>query len=132
MMTLIIDGIDWSSKVLVNSLHLAAQIRTKNDAETQRGKMHYYTVGTAYIYTLDIYRGARMTDAEWEELFLQLSEPVNFHDLTVPFGVNGTLDFRAHIEIVEKDLEDDICGNLNWSKHIAITLTPEEPQRRIA
>lgn len=129
-MMLMIDGVNWGEKVLVDNLHLVANLVVKNAVETQNSKKHYYPIGTEYSYEAEIYRGESMTDAEWEDFFLKLCEPVDFHDVELPFGLNGKQSFRAHIETVEKDLEDYVYGMFRWSNHVTVTFTPEEPQRR--
>lgn len=83
-------------------------------------------LGTAYSYTIyfDVANGLSPTD--YDTLYYLLTEPVEFHTLTVPFG-QSTITFSAGITSVSDNiiLMDD--GNI-WGD-LSVTFKPQSPQR---
>lgn len=82
--------------------------------------------GTLYTYVLyfDVANGLSPTD--YDTLYYLLSEPVEFHTLTVPFG-QSTITFSAGIQDVNDQMVVMDDGNI-WGS-LSITFKPQAPQR---
>jgi hypothetical protein len=85
-------------------------------------------VGTFYNYTGDLRREKDCTDAEWEALFKVLTNPINDHIITVPYG-GTTLTSRFYISSVESGLITKKGGSNEWEKIYKVTFTSMSPQR---
>ena len=81
--------------------------------------------GTAYRFTVHIDMRI-IAPEEYDALYWALSAPVDYHDVTFPFG-QSTLSFRAGIESGEDTLKR-FTDRRRWG-NLAIRFKPEKPQR---
>lgn len=92
-------------------------------------------VGTFYNYTGELRREKDCTDEEWEALFKVLTNPINDHTITVPFG-GTTLTSRFYISSVDSKLITKKGGTdqtekvyNEWERIYKVAFTSMSPQR---
>ena len=114
-----IDGIFYNVEWVRKSLKLTADILNgENSGRLQgTGDMYLDYVGTFLNYTGQIHRSANCTDAEWNNLFLVLANPVNKHTVVFPFG-NQKMGQDIYISKVERTLikVDEDGNGEKWDK----------------
>lgn len=84
-------------------------------------------VGTFISYTAN-FEVTSGDVAEYDDLILTLSQPVDYIPITVPYG-QGSLSFDAYVTKVEDELIHNIGGKRRWGK-CKVTFTPMRPQIR--
>jgi hypothetical protein len=93
------------------------------------GEMFLEYVGTYFNSDIKLRRGRNCTDEQWNDLFLHLANPINRHNIDIPFG-NGILTLDIYVAKVQRTLANVTLGELGninvWEKVIAITATPIE------
>lgn len=93
---IIIDNVEYKANWVEGSLKRKAEIINGDASGRLQGTKAMYLdyVGTFYNYSGDLRRAKDCTDAEWEEIFIILSNPINNHTISVPFGsVNMSNEF---------------------------------------
>lgn len=90
------------------------------------GKMHLEYIGTYLNHKGDLHRDADCTDEEWDALFRTLSNPVNKHKGSFPFGKNQVLEQEVYISQVKRDLKYIKETNV-WSNIYSVTFTAISP-----
>lgn len=125
-----IDGVNYKANWIESTLKRNAEI-INGDASgrLQNTKAMYLDyVGTFYNYDGDLRREKGCSDAEWEALFIVLTNPINNHTITVPFG-NGTISNEFYISSVKSKLITSERGHNEWDKAYSVTFTSMRPQR---
>lgn len=121
-----IDGIFYNAEWVRKSLKQAADILNgENSGRLQgTGDMYLDYVGTFINHSGQIHRSANCTDAEWNNLFLVLANPINKHTVVFPFG-NQKMGQDIYIsKVVRILIEVDEDGNgKKWEKAYEITFT---------
>jgi len=123
---IIIDGISYDLHLL--SLPRKAEFLDRYANRTEDGKLHRELIGVYFNYELRIARPdtrERMLiyDALWEKL----TEPVEFHDVTVPYA-QGTFTFRAYFSNISDELLK-IKGQENYWKDLTVNFIAQSPAR---
>ncbi len=121
-----IDGIFYNGEWVRKSLKQTADILNgENSGRLQgTGDMYLDFVGTFFNHTGQIHRSANCTDAEWNNLFLVLANPMNKHTVVFPFGTQKMVQ-DIYISKVERTLikvDEDENGE-KWDKAYEITFT---------
>ena len=84
-------------------------------------------VGTFISYTA-VFEVKSGNVAEYDDMVLTLSQPVDFIPVVMPYG-QGTLAFDAYISKVEDELINNHGGIRRWG-HCTVTFTPMRAQVR--
>lgn len=84
-------------------------------------------VGTFISYTA-VFEVKSSNVAEYDDMVLTLSQPVDFIPVVMPYG-QGTLAFDAYISKVEDELINNNGGIRRWG-HCTVTFTPMRAQVR--
>ena len=127
---IIIDKVEYKANWIESSLKRKAEIINGDASGRLQGTKAMYLdyVGTFYNYVGDLRRAKDCSDAEWEALFIALSNPINNHTITLPFG-NGTISNEFYISSVESKLITSERGHNEWDKVYSVTFTSMRPQR---
>lgn len=122
-----LDGKAYNVFVPADGIRRSGQILDgENAGRTLSGGMIRDIIGTYYNYSISIY--TQQTDyAEYDALYEELTAPVDFHVLTVPYG-QGTITFDAYITSAEDTLQSMAGGN-RWG-NLTINFIAMDPQRR--
>ena len=99
----------------------------ENSGRTQNtGRMYLDYLGTFFNHKIQLRRGVNCTDAEWNQLFLKLADPIHEHNIDVPFGA-GILTLDMYVSQVQRTLVEVKFGNINvWERVIEFTATAME------
>ena len=89
--------------------------------------MYLEYIGTFFNTSGQIRRTAACTDAEWDNLYLTLANPVNAHTVILPFG-QGTLETDIYISQVKRKLVLCKQGRTLWEKVYDVTFTAIDNQ----
>lgn len=122
-----LDGKAYNVFVPADGIRRSGQILDgENAGRTLSGGMIRDIIGTYYNYSISI--DTQQTDyAEYDALYEELTAPVDFHILTVPYG-QGTITFDAYITSAEDTLQSMAGGN-RWG-NLTINFIAMDPHRR--
>lgn len=120
MLPIIIDGTDFSSAVIVDSVEEIAEIQEGlSSRRLQSGNDWYNVIGTKLTRTINIYRNMNGSASLWSELYSVLTAPVNEHYVTI-----GTLSYSAHIVSVTRMMKDFVNGAEVWGDSYTVSFIP--------
>ncbi len=125
-----IDGVSYKANWVESTLKRKAEIINGDASGRLQGTKAMYLdyVGTFYNYTGDLRREKDCSDSEWEALFIVLSNPINNHTITVPFG-SGAMSNEFYISSIESKLVTAQHGYNEWERVYSVTFTSMSPQR---
>ena len=101
-----IDGKNYKATWL-KDLEQTADILNGEKSGRLQGSHQMYLeyVGTFFNHKGELRRDANCTEAEWNELFLKLCNPVNKHTVSFPFGENQELTQEIYISSLTRKLK---------------------------
>ena len=120
---LIIDGQTYRIPVL--SLKRKADFLDKYANRTEDGVLHRELIGVYFNYQLQL--GSDVDRAEYARLWRKLTEPVEFHTVTVPDEA-GDYTFTAYFSNVGDEVRR-IDGQKNYWKGLTVNFTAQAPAR---
>lgn len=127
-MTFTIDGVDFSSLVIPDSLVESFENIAQDTSGVLQNHSDYFDmVGTKFSYQISLRKRSTATAAQWDSLNEILSSPVPSHTVTVPHN-QTTWTFDAHISGGSRSLLAQLNGRNVWGD-ITINLTPISPQK---
>jgi len=118
-----IDGTTFDIPVL--SLTRRADFLDKYAERTSDGVLHRELIGVYFNYTLQL--GTTTDTAEYAALWQKLTEPEEFHTVTVP-DEDGNLTFTAYFSNVGDELRR-IQGASRFFKSLTVNFTAQSPAR---
>lgn len=123
---IIIDGITYD----VELIDLDRKMEFLDSSET--GRLADYDLyrelgGVFYNYELKL--GTSNHSADYDALWEKLSEPVNFHEVTVPYGSSGNYTFKAYFSSVQDKLMMQKNGKYYW-KGLTVKYIAKRPARK--
>lgn len=121
---IIIDGIAF--KVPVQSIRRTADFLDKYAERTEDGVLHRELIGVYFNYKLQF--GATTDVEEYNRLWKKLTEPKEFHTVTVP-DEGGEYTFTAYFSGVGDDMLRQY-GNKNYWQNLTVNFTAREPARK--
>lgn len=123
-----IDGVSYNVNWVKNTLKRKAEIINGDNSGRLQGTKSMYLdyVGTFFNFSGQIIRGKGMTNAQWDSFFLLLSNPLNNHNVTLPFG-QGTLTSEIYISSLEQTLIYQREEN-KWSSVIDVAFVTMDSQ----
>ena len=122
-MPFVMDNTTYKATFVHKSLKLKAEIvNGDNSGRMQNTKeMFMDYVGTFFNYEAQFVRDSDCTDAEWDNFFLALCNPINKHIATFPFN-QTTMTEYVYISSVERDYikqKNDANNPHKWSSVIS-------------
>lgn len=94
---IIIDGVSYD--VAITSLKRKGDILDKSAYRSEDGDLHREVIGTFYNYTLAI--GVINDDTLYNSLFEKLTEPVAYHQVTLP---HDNVSFKGYFSSVQDEV----------------------------
>ena len=89
-------------------------------------RKHYDVIGTYFDYDVQLNLKA-MNVAEYDSLYELLTEPVEYHNVTLPYG-QSTITFKANVKVAEDSLVRNFNQMKRWSG-FKVTFEALEPQK---
>lgn len=121
---LIID--DEKYKIDVLSCKRTADFLDKHAKRTENGDLKRELIGVFFNYKLTLAPG--IDPAEYERLWDKLTEPEEFHTVTVP-GTNGDYTFTAYFSNVGDELLRAGDSGKNYWKGLTVNFIAKKPAR---
>lgn len=118
-----IDGIAFD--VEVEELSRNAEFLDKYAKRTEDGVLKRELIGVYFNYSLKLFRGGSPT--EYDRLWDKLTEPVEFHQVTVP-GAGGDYTFTAYFSGVKDSLQLQREAQNYWTD-LTVNFTAQSPAR---
>jgi len=120
---IIIDGTTYNIPVL--SITRRADFLDKYAERTEDGVLHRELIGVYFNYQLKF--GQTYNTSEYNALWAKLSEPEEFHTVTVP-DEDGDYTFTAYFSNVGDELRKDKGATHYW-KNLTVNFISESPAR---
>lgn len=126
-----IDGVEYPGVFVKSPIHRSFNVLDgENAGRTMDGRMQRDIIGTYYTYRLE-FDSSLSDPEEYDALFEALSEPVDSHTITVPYG-QDVLTFDAYVANGEDDLSRIYRDESRKWDNLAVNFVAMEPQRRPA
>ena len=119
-----IDGTDFVIPIV--SLKRKAEFLDKFAERTEDGILHRELIGVYFNYTLQF--GRTNDTTEYAALWEKLTEPVEFHEVTVPDVDTVPVTFTAYFAGVSDELRKDTTAKTFW-KNLSVDFVAQEPAR---
>lgn len=120
---LYIDGIGYKIDVL--SVKRTADFLDKYAERTENGDLERELIGVYFNYKLQLGPGIDRT--EYARLWDKLTEPVEFHEVTVP-DEDGDYTFTAYFSNVVDELLRKVAEKNYW-KNLTVNFIAKKPAR---
>ena len=120
---LYIDGIGYKIDVL--SVKRTADFLDKYAERTENGDLERELIGVYSNYKLQL--GPGVDRAEYARLWDKLTEPVEFHEVTVP-DEDGDYTFTAYFSNVADELLRKVAERNYW-KNLTVNFIAKKPAR---
>lgn len=121
---IIIDGITYNIPVL--SMRRTADFLDKYAERTEDGVLHRELIGVYFNYRLEF--GQSTDTAEYARLWDKLTEPVEFHQVTVPDEDGVSYSYTAYFSSVGDSLRRVRDARTFW-KSLTVNFTAKAPAR---
>jgi hypothetical protein len=121
-MSLIVDGFTYDIGVI--SLKRTADPLDKFAERTLDGVLHRELIGIYFNYKLQLANS--LNTSEYQALWDKLSEPVEFHTITVPDSSDTPYTYTAYISGVSDELMKSKAG-VNYWKNLTVNFTAQSP-----
>ena len=120
---LYIDGIGYKIDVL--SVKRTADFLDKYAERTENGDLERELIGVYFNYKLQL--GPGIDRPEYARLWDKLTEPVEFHEVTVP-DEDGDYTFTAYFSNVADELLRKVAEKNYW-KNLTVNFIAKKPAR---
>ena len=121
---IVLDGAEYDVKFI--SLKRTAEFLDSYANRTEDGNMHRKLIGVYFNYQIQFEPG---TDpAEYTRLWNKLTEPVEFHTVTLP-GTAGDYTFTAYFSGIADELMMKTAQD-NFFKNLTVSFIAKSPARR--
>lgn len=120
---LYIDGIGYKIDVL--SVKRTAHFLDKYAERTENGDLERELIGVYFNYKLQF--GPGVDRAEYARMWDKLTEPVEFHEVTVP-DEDGDYTFTAYFSNVADELLRKVAEKNYW-KNLTVNFIAKKPAR---
>ena len=122
-MTIIIDSITYDVPII--SLDMKADFLDKYAERLENGDLERELIGVYFNYTLTF--GSTAAPATYAALWVKLTEPVEFHTVTV-WDEDGTYTFTAYFAGVQHSLKRVKDADVFW-KSLTVSFIAKSPAR---
>ena len=119
-----IDGISYDVPLV--SIKRTAEFLDKYAERTEDGDLKRELIGVYFNYQMSF--GTIEDDDLYEKLWDKLTEPVEFHDFSLP-TVKGVYSFRGYVSGVSDEIEK-IFSDTSMMKGLQCKFTAKAPARR--
>jgi hypothetical protein len=120
---IIIDGLTYDAPFV--KVSRSFDVLDKYAERTNDGKLRREIIGVYQNYTIEF---GNITDMdEYARILDKLTEPVEFHTITVP-DTTGTVTYTAYITGVSDDLRK-ISGSTNYWRNLKANFISKNPTR---
>lgn len=119
-----IDGTYYDVPLI--SIKRTADFLDKYAERTEDGDLKRELIGVYFNYQMSF--GTIDNDALYGSLFDKLTEPVEFHDFSLP-TLSGTYSFRGYVSSVSDEIEK-VMSNTSKFKGLQCKFTAKEPARK--
>lgn len=123
---LIIDGVKFNIPLV--SLKRTAEFLDKYAKRTEDGNLQRKLIGVYFNYSLKLARSTTVGKVEYQKLWDKLTEPVEFHTVTVP-DESGNYTFTAYFAGVGDELLTQRAGENYW-RNLTVNFTAKAPARK--
>lgn len=123
---LIIDGVKFDIPIV--SLKRTAEFLDKYAKRTEDGNLQRKLIGVYFNYQLKLARSTTVGRAVYQKLWEKLTEPVEFHTVTVP-DESGSYTFTAYFANVGDELLAQ-HGHANFWRDLTVNFTAKAPARK--
>jgi len=123
-MTIVIDSTTFDIPVI--AIKRKAEFLDKFAERTEDGILHRELIGVYFNYSLEFGRTTNTT--EYAALFEKLTEPMEFHTVTVPDVDATPLTFTAYFAGVADEIRKDTTAKTFW-KNLTVNFIAKEPTR---
>lgn len=120
----IIDGIKFN--IPVKKLMRKAEFLDKFATRTEDGVLNRELIGVYFNYQLQL--GSTLDTREYQRLWKKLTEPVEFHTVTVP-DEDGEYTFTAYFSNIGDEMRRQVSGKNYW-QNLTVNFTAKEPARK--
>jgi hypothetical protein len=124
-MAIVIDGTSYAVPVM--SLEESCDFLDKYASRTQDGLLHRELIGTYHNYQLR-FGAPTGQDSILQTLWEKLSEPTEYHTVTVPDADGGEFTFTAYFANVKRSLVKYKEGNTHW-RGMTVNFIAKGPRR---
>lgn len=121
-----VDGITFDIPIV--SLQRKGQFLDKYAKRTEDGNMNRKLIGVYYNFSLKLARSTTIGRAAYQKLWDKLTEPVEYHTVTVPDG-NGSYTFTAYFGDVSDELLMQKAGETYW-RNLTVDFIAKSPARK--
>lgn len=121
---LVIDGTTYHVPVV--GVTRNAEVLDRYAKRSEDGVLQRSVIGVYYNYTMEF--GSTYNAAEYARLWDKLTEPVEFHTITVP-GTNGDFTYTAYISGVQDEVLL-VKQAYNFFKNLKAEFIARAPARR--
>lgn len=133
-----IDDYDLDDYCIVDGLEETFTLLEGYQSQRKMNQSMFYDItGTEFRHTVLIRKNPNLNIANWNKLWRILSDPVDFHKITIDRGFDNSIynpdssniiTYNAHISTGKRSLEYiDSSGNKHWGDY-SIEFIPEYPQ----
>lgn len=119
-----IDGITYDIPVM--SLTRTADFLDKFAERTEDGNLNRELIGVYFNYKLEL--GTPRTSTIYNDVWTKLTEPVEFHTISVPDGITGTRTFTGYLANVTDKLKRVQNTNNYWTS-LTVNFISKSPTR---
>lgn len=119
-----IDGNTYN--IPIKNIKRKAEFLDKHATRTQAGDLRRELIGVYYNYELSL--GAILDIKEYQRLWDKLTEPKEFHTVTVPAG-SGEYTFTAYFSNVSDEIRK-MHGNKTYFKGLTVNFIAKAPARK--
>lgn len=123
---LIIDGVKFDIPIV--SLKRTADPLDKYAKRTEDGDLQRKLIGMYFNYSLKLGRSTTVGRVEYQKLWDKLTEPVEFHTVTVP-DEYGVYTFKAYFASIGDELFMQKSGANYW-KNLTVDFKAKSPARK--
>lgn len=126
---IIIDGKAYNAEWVTKSFEQTADILNGDNSGRLQGNKSMYLeyIGTFFNTNGQIRRTNACTDAEWDDLYLALANPINAHTVVLPFG-QGKLTTDIYISQLKRKLILQKNGRNFWDNVYEVAFTSIDSQ----
>lgn len=121
---IVIDGMSFDIPMI--SLKRTADVLDKYAKRTEDGDLKREVIGVYYNYQLSV--GLVNDSALYNALWDKLTEPTEFHTITLPSG-NGTYTFKGYISSVSDEYRKVTASGASF-QGLTCKFTAKTPSRR--
>ena len=125
-MTVIIDSTTYN--IRVTSLARSADFLDRYADRTQDGVLHRQLIGVYFNYKLKFAQPDDTNISAYQALWLKLTEPVEFHTVTVPDVSGFDYTFTAYFANVADEIEITKVSANFW-KNLTVNFIAQSPAR---